>query len=124
MLEEKMISIIIPLYNKATCIRKTVEAILGQPYKNIELIVVDDGSTDNSVSMLEGLIDHRLKIFKKSNGGPSSARNLGVKYASSQWIYFIDADDIIENNIFLRFSELIHLYPDINVFVANHCCPV
>ena len=67
MLEEKMISIIIPLYNKATCIRKTVEAILGQPYNNIELIVVDDGSTDNSVSRLEGLTDHRLKIIKKSN---------------------------------------------------------
>lgn len=120
MLEEKMISIIIPLYNKATCIRKTVEAILGQPYNNIELIVVDDGSTDNSVSKLEGLTDHRLKILKKSNGGPSSARNLGVKYASSQWIYFIDADDIIENKIFLHFSELIQLYPDINVFVANY----
>lgn len=98
-------SIIIPLYNKKGLISKTIESVLSQTYINFEVIVVDDGSTDGSIESISGFTDERLKLFRKENGGVSSARNYGIKKANGQYVAFLDADDEYE----LTFLENIDL---------------
>lgn len=90
-----MISIIIPLYNKAESISRTIESVLKQTYTDFELIIVDDGSTDNSKNTVKEFKDFRIRYECKSNGGVSSARNYGAKVAKSEWLFFLDADDLL-----------------------------
>lgn len=98
----KLISIIVPVYNKEKVVRRCVESILKQTYKNIEVIIVDDGSKDNSLKICRQLElnDSRIKVIYKKNGGVSSARNEGLKIAQGQYIGFVDSDDWIENNMY------------------------
>lgn len=93
-----MISIIIPVYNKEKYIKKCLESITNQTYKNIEIIVINDGSTDNSENIIKEFAkkEKRIKVFTQSNGGVSKARNQGLKYASGEYILFVDADDYVE----------------------------
>lgn len=114
-----LISIIIPLYNKESCIKKTVLSVLNQSYNNFELIVVDDGSTDNSANIVKSIYDKRIRYLLKDNGGPSSARNLGVKKALGQWIIFLDADDLLLPEALDIFCQLINDHPKINCFCSN-----
>ena len=105
--EMSKISVIIPLYNKESAIENTVSSVLKQTYKNFELIISDDGSTDNSSSIIKrmALDDKRIKYFYKSNGGVSSARNYGLSKAVGDWVVFIDADDeMLPNNGAFAFS--------------------
>lgn len=89
-----MISIIIPLYNKEKTILRCLNSVLGQTYKEFEVIIVDDGSVDNGVFIIENSIsDKRVKIIKQKNGGVSKARNTGAKAANGNWLVFLDADD-------------------------------
>ena len=88
-----IISVVIPLYNKEQSIGQTLESILGQSCENFEIIVVDDGSTDGSVAKVESFRDSRIQLIRQANGGPSKARNEGVKNAKGDWVLFIDADD-------------------------------
>ena len=93
----KKVSIIIPVYNSENYISDCLESILAQTYQNIEVIVVDDGSIDNSVNKCKEIQknDNRVMIIKKKNGGVSSARNTGLKKSSGDYIIFVDSDDII-----------------------------
>lgn len=84
------ISVIIPTYNRANTILRAVDSVLNQSFKNVELIVIDDGSTDNTLDLLA---EYKLKVLSQNNLGVSSARNLGVKHASYDWIAFLDSDD-------------------------------
>lgn len=95
-----MISIIIPIYNAENVIERCVDSIVKQDYKDFEIILVNDGSTDNSLNVCNTLSkqDSRIKVFNKSNGGVSSARNLGLDKASGEWIAFVDADDYVSSN--------------------------
>lgn len=93
-----MISVIIPVYNKVTCIKKTIQSVLNQSYKNIEVLCVDDGSTDGTIEVIRSFEDSRIKLFSKKNGGVSSARNYGIEHATGEWFFFLDADDIIVPN--------------------------
>lgn len=92
------LSIIIPCYNAQQSIGKIVGSILGQEYKDFELILVNDGSTDDTLKVLNKLADKdgRIKVLNKPNGGPSSARNLGLDKAMGEYIQFYDADDDIK----------------------------
>ena len=93
-MSEELISIIVPLYNKEENISRTINSILDLKYTNLELLIIDDGSTDNSASIIQSYIkDQRIKYTYKSNGGVSSARNLGINKANGKWIAFLDADD-------------------------------
>lgn len=74
-----LFSIVIPLYNKEKYIRKTLESTLSQTYTIFEVIVIDDGSTDDSATIVKSIYDMRIKYFHKENGGVSSARNYGIK---------------------------------------------
>lgn len=113
------ISVIIPLYNKESSINKTVESVLSQTFMDFELLIIDDGSTDNSLECLSTFKDKRIKIISKKNGGVSDARNFGIKASSSEYIYFLDADDIITEDCLSVFVDLIEKHKDAAVFVAN-----
>lgn len=89
------ISIIIPIYNAAPYISRTIESVLSQSYHDFELILVDDGSKDNSLEICKSFLqnDKRVRLTTKPNGGVSSARNVGLEEAKGEWICFIDSDD-------------------------------
>lgn len=94
-----MISIIVPLYNVQNYIVKCVESIITQSYKDIEIIIIDDGSTDCSLKLVNNLKekDHRIKVISQKNSGMSSARNRGIELAKGDLLMFVDADDQLEN---------------------------
>ncbi len=108
-----MISIIIPLYNKELSIGRTIESVLKQTYASFELIIVDDGSTDHSAAVVEKILDERIRLIKKSNGGVSSARNKGVEEAKYDWVAFLDADDLWHEDYLLEISKVIAKQIDI-----------
>lgn len=87
-------TVVIPLYNKEKYIGRCIESVLSQEYKNFELIVVNDGSTDDSFKIASSYKDERIKIVTQANGGVSSARNRGVVESSGVWAAFLDGDDV------------------------------
>ena len=96
------ISVIIPVYNVAKYLPKCIDSVLNQTYKNLEIILVDDGSTDESgkISDEYSYKDNRVKVIHKKNGGPGDARNTGIKEATGKYIGFIDSDDFIETDMY------------------------
>ena len=97
---EDLISIIVPVYKVEKYLPECIESILKQTYSNLEIILVDDGSPDNSGKICDEYAekDSRIKVIHKENGGVSSARNLGIEKSTGQYIAFIDADDYISNS--------------------------
>lgn len=97
---KKLVSVIIPVYNVEKYISKTVESVINQDYSNVEIILVDDGSPDNSTKIIDEMArrDHRIVCIHKENGGVSSARNAGLKIAKGEYVTFIDGDDWVEPN--------------------------
>lgn len=97
---DELISIIIPVYNLEKYIGGNINNMLSQTYKNIEVIYVDDGSSDSSAQIIKdaALKDSRIKYFYKQNGGVSSARNLGLEKAAGDYIMFVDGDDLINES--------------------------
>lgn len=94
-----MISIIVPVYNSAQYIERCINSIQLQTISDWELLLINDGSTDNSVSLIEPyLFDSRIQLFSKENGGVSSARNLGIKKSKGEYILFLDSDDWLSKN--------------------------
>ncbi len=94
------ISVIIPVYNVEKFLKQCVDSVLNQTYKNIEVILVDDGSYDNCPKLCDNYAkkDSRIKVIHKQNGGLSSARNTGVKYVTGDYIMYVDSDDWIDND--------------------------
>lgn len=90
------ISVVIPLYNKATSITSTIQSVLAQSYPYFEIVIIDDGSTDNSVQIVKLIDDKRIRLISKQNGGVSSARNYGIRMAKYEYLAFLDADDYWE----------------------------
>lgn len=97
-----LISVIVPVYNTAGFLQRCLDSVLGNTYKNLEVICVNDGSTDNSLSVLKSIAekDSRIKIIDKQNAGPSAARNDALKIASGDYITFIDSDDWVHDQFF------------------------
>lgn len=96
-----------------------MESILKQHYDNFEIIVVDDGSTDDSLQEARAVVDPRIKIVSKSNGGVSSARNRGIKEATGEWIAFFDADDVMYSNALEEYDYLIEHFSEAKVVTAS-----
>ena len=96
------LSVIIPVYNVESYLRECLDSVISQSLNNIEIICIDDGSTDNSLLILEEYAakDNRIKIISKENGGQASARNLGIKEARGRYIAFVDSDDFIKHDMF------------------------
>src|SRR5690606_10351532 len=101
------LSTIIPVYNAEDTLAYCLDSILNQSYPNFEVILVDDGSTDNSSELCKVYVekDLRIKYFRKENGGSASARNFGLSKANGEYISWIDADDWIENDMFEEFLQ-------------------
>ena len=97
-----MISIIVPVYNSEKYLDRCIQSILGQTHKDLELLLVDDGSTDSSGSICDryAMEDARVRVFHKANGGASTARNLGLDEAQGDWIAFVDSDDWIDAEMY------------------------
>lgn len=121
-----MISVIIPLYNKEAIIARTLRSVLSQDYDDYEVIIVDDGSTDKSLEICKHELPrmcHELSInpqivtfIQQKNGGPSKARNTGVKHAKGDWIVFLDADDELLPGALRHFKRLSDKHKDIEFF--------
>lgn len=118
-MDKPKISIIIPLYNKEKAIQRTLNSVLSQSYQNFEIVIIDDGSTDKSVEVVKQLKDHRIRLFAKPNGGPSSARNMGIEKASGEWIMFLDADDELINDALKNALEVLTFHSEIEVLACN-----
>lgn len=115
-------SIIIPLYNKSQYIRTTLQSVLDQSYTDFEIIVVNDGSTDNSADIVKLMNNDRIKLLDKVNGGVSAARNYGIKHARNSYIAFLDADDIWASDHLENIVELIRDYPESKYYVTAYKC--
>lgn len=109
-----MISVIVPIYNCEPYLRDAIESVLSQTYKDFELLLIDDGSTDNGASICQeyALKDKRVIFIHQENGGVSKARNTGLDHAKGEWIIFLDADDYFcDNEIFGKCVEAISKDP-------------
>ena len=111
-MNKPIISIIIPVYNVALFLRQCIQSIISQE-GNIEVILADDGSPDESPSICDEYAqkDNRIHVIHKQNGGVSSARNAGLDAAQGEWIWFVDGDDYIAENVLKRIYQEIQKHP-------------
>ncbi|MDR1544515.1 MAG: glycosyltransferase [Prevotellaceae bacterium] len=118
-----MFSIIIPLYNKAKYVEKALQSVVNQTFKEFEIIVIDDGSTDNSLNVVRNFQIFKfsnLKIIQQQNSGVSVARNNGVKIAKYDYIVFLDADDWWAENYLEEMVKLINDFPDAALWASSY----
>ena len=104
------VSVIIPTYNRSKLVKEAIESVIGQDYTNFEILIIDDGSIDDTRSVIEQIPDRRVKYFYKDNGGQRSAQNFGITKAQGDFVAFLDSDDLCPKN---------HLAPMINSLIDN-----
>lgn len=120
-----MISVVIPLYNKERSIVPTIESVLSQTYKDWELIIVNDGSSDNSLEVVKNFVDEleiedwRLKILSKPNGGVCSARNRGIREAKGEYVALLDGDDLWDKEYLAEQVKMISDFPKAAMWGIN-----
>jgi alpha-1,6-rhamnosyltransferase len=112
-----------PAYNASATIADSINSVLSQSYKEIELLVVDDGSTDDTFEIIEKIsqVDKRLRIIKQQNHGVSAARNKGILEAKSKYIAFLDADDTYYPHRFENQIEILNSRNDVGLVYSRHC---
>ena len=115
-----MISIIIPLYNKAESIARALDCVLAQTYQDFEVVVVDDGSTDDGAVVVEQYADSRIRLIRQENAGVSVARNRGIAEAKGEYVAFLDADDEWMPEYLEAQYSLTLRYPQCDVFATNY----
>lgn len=117
-MREKLISVIIPVYNVERYLSKCIDSIRRQTYENLEIILIDDGSTDKSLDICNkyALVDERIRVVHKENAGVSVARNVGVEYSTGYYVCFVDSDD------FLPLDSIEKLYKGIKESGSDLCC--
>lgn len=118
-MENPLISIIIPLYNKEEFIENTINSILIQNYNNFELIIINDGSNDNSKQVVSAILDSRIILINQENKGVSYSRNRAAFEANGDFFLFLDADDYLLPYGLQTLIDLYRIYPDIEVFTGN-----
>lgn len=120
--EKPLISIIVPIYNVENYLRNCVDSIINQTYQNLEIILIDDGSTDNSGHICDEYVqkDNRIVVIHQKNSGVSVARNVGIHKASGEWICFIDSDDWIEKEFIEILLENANQYHSDVAFCGYH----
>lgn len=115
-----MFSVVIPLYNKAPHIEATLRSVLAQTIQPDEIIVVDDGSTDGGSGVVQLLGNKRIKLIRQNNAGVSAARNVGVASAHSEYVAFLDADDVWLSTHLDTLKALIAQCPDVGLYSTMH----
>ncbi len=120
-MNQPIVSVIIPVYNTGKSAKSLIEFLLNGEYQNVEILAVDDGSTDDSLRLLKSIADSkgRLRVFHKQNGGASSARNLALKKASGKYIAFIDSDDEVSPDYLTRLVQETEK-PDVSLTVSAY----
>ncbi len=106
------ISIIVPVYNVENYLKKCLDSIVNQTFKDIEIILINDGSTDNSLNICKEYAkkDHRIRLINKPNGGLSSARNVGIDLSTGEYLGFVDSDDWIALNMYEKLYNLCKIF--------------
>lgn len=135
-MREPLCSIIVPIYNVEALLPRCIDSLIGQQYQNIEIILVNDGSTDSSEAVCREFLnrDSRIKLINKENGGLSSARNAGLKLSKGEYIFFVDSDDYVTSDFcsvcvdgFLNHSADVvifgfnNIFVDTNKVIEKHC---
>lgn len=135
-MREPLCSIIVPIYNVEALLPRCIDSLIGQQYQNIEIILVNDGSTDSSEAVCRGYLnrDSRIKLINKENGGLSSARNAGLKLSKGEYIFFVDSDDYVTSYFcsvgvdgFLNHNADVvifgfnNIFVDTNKIIKKHC---
>lgn len=122
-----LISVIVPVYNVEPYLRQCLDSLINQTYPKLEIILVDDGSTDLSGDICDSYAsrDSRIKVLHKKNGGVSSARNSGLDIATGEFVAFVDSDDWMELNTYETCMSYVHRYPTLDVlsFALRECFP-
>ena len=118
-----LLSIVTPVYNVESFLDRSVQSILSQSYRDIELILIDDGSTDGSSSLCDELAkkDSRVKVIHKENGGVSTARNVGLEIASGEYLTFVDPDDFLAPDTYLANMEYLISQKDVDILQYPYC---
>jgi glycosyltransferase involved in cell wall biosynthesis len=111
-------SIVIPVFNKAAFLKTTLDSVLAQSFTDFELILVNDGSTDGSASVIAGFNDDRIRYFERPNGGASVARNFGIAKAQSNYVTFLDADDYWYPDFLQEMFGAINRFGDEKIFAG------
>lgn len=122
-MDNGLVSIIIPMYNSEETIIKSISSVLNQDYRDIEIIIVDDGSNDNSYNIVnlyihEKKIQDKIKLIKQENRGPSAARNKGISISKGKYIAFLDSDDIWLKNKLIEQIKIMNKYNDISLLTC------
>ncbi|QAY77036.1 glycosyltransferase family 2 protein [Sphingosinicella sp. BN140058] len=115
-----MFSVVIPLYNKGAFIGRTVRSALAQSFQEFELIIVDDGSTDDGPAQVASFQDRRLRVIRQPNAGKGAARNLGMQKASRPWIAFLDADDYWFPDHLAELETMARLHPEAGLLSTSY----
>lgn len=113
-------SVVIPLYNKEHFIKRTLESVLEQSYRDYEIIVVDDGSTDQSVSIVRNMKSEKIKLVCQDNQGVAAARNTGISHAQGTYIAFLDADDKWDRDYLETIDQLTEKYTQSDIYVTAY----
>jgi glycosyltransferase involved in cell wall biosynthesis len=113
-------SIIVPTFNRESFIKRTIESVLNQSYPNFEVIIVDDGSTDNTEAVVADIADERVRYFKKRNEERAVARNFGVKKARYSYITFLDSDDLLKDNHLEVACKIVNQLGEPPIFHLGH----
>ena len=115
-MDKPILSIIVPVYNVEKFIKECIESLIKQSLKSVEIIVVDDGSLDNSINIVNSFSCEKIKVIHKENGGLSSARNAGIKVATGKYIAFVDSDDFISSST--AYEDIVNLLEKNNGDIA------
>lgn len=122
---QKKVSVIIPTYNRAKFIPNAIKSVIDQKYDNIEIIIVDDGSNDNTEEVVNSFQKNYSNIFychNERSKGPSGARNTGIIKSSGEYIAFLDSDDVWLNGQLKKRLDILNKYPEIDVIFGNFIC--
>ncbi|NNE33430.1 MAG: glycosyltransferase family 2 protein [Winogradskyella sp.] len=117
---EPFFSVVITVYNKANFILETLKGVLNQNFSDFEVLIVNDGSTDNSLDLIKSITDKRVSIISTTNNGVSTARNIGMKAAKAKYIALSDGDDIWFPNHLSELKRLIESFPDCGIYATSY----
>lgn len=119
--EEPLVSVIIPAFNQQAWLQQCLRSILAQPVADLEVLVVDDGSTDGTAAIARAVArqDGRVRLLQQANAGAGAARNHGLRHAQGRYVHFVDADDWLEPDAYAHWQQAVQRYPQADVLLTN-----